>query len=43
VGQDEDGVNNIIFLKTDTLIPKDVLKELRDLPMVNTVTLLEFQ
>ena len=42
VGQDEDGVNNIIFLKTDTPIPNNVLKELRDLPMINTVTLLEF-
>lgn len=42
VGQDEDGVNNIIFLKTDTPIPNNVLKELRDLPMVDTVTLLEF-
>lgn len=42
VGQDEDGVNNIIFLKTDTPIPNNVLKELRDLPMVSTVTLLEF-
>lgn len=41
VGQDEDGVNNIIFLKTDTPIPNNVLKELRDLSMVITVTLLE--
>lgn len=42
VGQDEDGVNTIIFLKTDTPIPNNVLKELRDLPTVNTITLLEF-
>ncbi|MDY6790972.1 MAG: phosphoglycerate dehydrogenase [Thermodesulfobacteriota bacterium] len=41
VGRDEKGVNNIIFLKTDTPIPDNVLKELRDLPMVITVTLLE--
>jgi len=42
VGQDEDGVNNIIFLRTDTPIPDVVLDELRALPMVNTVTPLEF-
>ena len=41
VRQDEDRVDNIVFLKTDTPIPDDVLKELRDLPMVITVTLLE--
>jgi len=42
VGQDQDGENNIIFLRTDTLIPNDVLKELRALPQVRTVTPLEF-
>jgi D-3-phosphoglycerate dehydrogenase len=41
VGQDQDGENNIIFLRTDTSIPDDVLSELRALPMVNTVTPLE--
>jgi D-3-phosphoglycerate dehydrogenase len=41
VGQDQDGENNIIFLRTDTPIPGDVLDELRNLPMVNTVTPLE--
>jgi D-3-phosphoglycerate dehydrogenase len=41
VGQDQDGENNIIFLRTDTQIPDDVLEELRALPMVNTVTPLE--
>jgi len=42
VGQDEDGVSNIMFLRTDTPIPEDVVKELCDLPMVSTVTPLEF-
>jgi len=42
VGQDQDGENNIIFLRTDTSIPDAVLSELRALPMVNTVTPLEF-
>ena len=42
VGQDEDGENNIIFLRTDTPITEAALSELRGLPMVNTVTPLEF-
>jgi D-3-phosphoglycerate dehydrogenase len=42
VGQDQDGENNIIFLRTDTLIPDDVLAELRSLPQIRTVTPLEF-
>jgi len=42
VGQDEDGENNIIFLRTDTLIPDEVLEILRALPMVKTVTPLAF-
>lgn len=41
VGQDQDGENNIIFLRTDTSIPDPVLEELRALPLVNTVTPLE--
>ncbi len=41
VGQDQDGENNIIFLRTDTLIPDQVLEELRALPMIRTVTPLE--
>ncbi|MFZ0134447.1 MAG: phosphoglycerate dehydrogenase [Desulfobacterales bacterium] len=41
VGQDQDGENNIIFLRTDTSIPADALQELRALPQVNTVTPLE--
>ena len=42
VGQDQDGENNIIFLRTDTPITEDALIELRALPMVKTVTPLEF-
>ena len=42
VGQDEDGENNIIFMKTDTSIPEKVIEELCGLPMVKTVTPLEF-
>jgi len=41
VGQDQDGENNIIFLRTDTSIPDHVLEELRALPLINTVTPLE--
>lgn len=41
VGQDQDGENNIIFLRTDTPITDDALNDLRALPMVNTVTPLE--
>ena len=41
VGQDQDGENNIIFLRTDTSIPDHVLQELRALPLINTVTPLE--
>ncbi len=41
VGQEEEGNNNIIFLRVDTPIPKDVVEELRALPLVNIVTTLE--
>ncbi|QTA91784.1 phosphoglycerate dehydrogenase [Desulfonema magnum] len=41
VGQDEDGEHNIIFLRTDTPIPDDVVEELRNLPLIKTVTPLE--
>lgn len=41
VGQEEDGENNIIFLRTDTPIPEEVARELLELPLVNTVTPLE--
>ena len=42
VGQEEDGERNIIFLSTDTPIPDAVRDELHALPLVKTVTLLEF-
>jgi len=42
VGQEEGGNHNIIFLNTDTQIPEAVLEELRALPMVRSVTPLEF-
>ncbi|MGD9329689.1 MAG: phosphoglycerate dehydrogenase [Desulfobacterales bacterium] len=42
VGQEEEGNHNIIFLSTDTRIPENVLQELRALPLVKTVTPLEF-
>lgn len=42
VGQEEDGERNIIFLSTDTPIPDAVRDELHALPLVKTVTLLDF-
>ena len=42
VGQEEEGNHNIIFLNTDTQIPEPVLEELRALPLVKSVTPLEF-
>ncbi len=41
VGQDKDGEHNIIFLRTDTPIPDDVVEEVRNLPMIETVMPLE--
>ncbi len=41
VGQEEEGERNIILLKTDLPIPDHVLEELKALPLVKTVTLLE--
>lgn len=41
VGQDKDGERNIIFLQTDTIVPKEVLDALREMPMVRSVTPLE--
>jgi len=41
VGQEEEGENNIIFLRTDTPIPPEVVLELRNLPLIKTVTPLE--
>lgn len=41
VGQDKDGVNNIIFLRTDTPMPDDILEKLRALSIIKDVTVLE--
>ncbi len=41
VGQEEEGDNNIIFLRTDTPIPAEVVEELRNLPLIKKVTPLE--
>jgi D-3-phosphoglycerate dehydrogenase len=42
VGQEEDGERSVIFLSTDTPIPDAVRDELNALPLIKTVTLLEF-
>lgn len=42
VGQEEDGDRNIIFLTTDTPIPPEVADEMHALPLVKSVTILEF-
>jgi len=41
VGQEEEGDRNIIFLRTDTPIPLNVVEQLRALPLVNSVIPLE--
>ncbi len=41
VGQEEEGNNNIIFLRTDTIITPEALEELKALPLINWVVLLE--
>jgi len=42
VGQEEEGDRNIIFMCTDTPIPDEIVEELKGLPLVKTVTPLEF-
>ena len=42
VGQEESGDLNVIFLSTDTPIPDHVAELLRALPLVTSVTPLEF-
>ena len=42
VGQEEDGDRNIIFLTTDTPIQPKVVDEMHALPLVKSVTILEF-
>jgi len=41
VGQEDDGERNIIFLKLDTPLPGEVVKQLTELPMVKSVIPLE--
>jgi D-3-phosphoglycerate dehydrogenase len=42
VGQDASGEHNIIFLKTSTCIPAEALAAIRELPLVRSITPLEF-
>jgi D-3-phosphoglycerate dehydrogenase len=41
VGQHQDGERNVIFLQTDTQVPQAVVEELRNMPMVKSVSPLE--
>jgi D-3-phosphoglycerate dehydrogenase len=41
VGQEEEGNNNIIYLRTDTPMTPEALKEIRSLPLINWITPLE--
>lgn len=41
VGQETEGNRNIIFLRTDTPIPEDVVEKLRQLPLVKSIITLE--
>jgi D-3-phosphoglycerate dehydrogenase len=41
VGQEDDGERNIIFIRTDTPIPEDVLEKLTALPLIKSVKPLE--
>ncbi|MCG8639568.1 MAG: phosphoglycerate dehydrogenase [Desulfobacterales bacterium] len=41
VGREEDGKRNIIFLRTDTPVPPDVVKEISDLELVVSMTTFE--
>ena len=43
VGQEETGRMNIIFLKTKVRISEKVVEQLLDLPLIISVTLLEFE
>ena len=38
VGQEEGGDKTMIFLRTDEIIPADVMEKLRNLPLIITVT-----
>lgn len=41
VGREEDGQRNIIFLRTDTPVPPEVVKEIEDLELVVSMTTFE--
>ena len=41
VGQEEGGDKTMIFIRTDTEVPEDVMEELRELPLNITVTAFE--
>ena len=41
VGQEEGGDKTMIFIRTDTEVPEEVLEELRELPLNITVTAFE--
>jgi D-3-phosphoglycerate dehydrogenase len=43
VGQEETGKMNIIFLKTNVSIPERVIEQLLDLPLIISITPLEFE
>jgi len=42
VGQDASGEHNVIFMKTSTPIPPEALVDIRSLPLVRSITPLEF-
>ncbi len=42
VGQDAAGEHNVIFMKTSTSIPPEALADIRSLPLVRSITPLEF-
>ena len=41
VGQEKDGRRNVVLLDTDTPASREVLEELRALPLIRSVTPLE--
>ena len=41
VGREEDGDRNIIFLRTDTPVSSEVVKEIEDLNLVNSMITFE--
>jgi hypothetical protein len=41
VGQEEGGDKTMIFIRTDTEVPEEVLEKLRELPLNITVTAFE--